>query len=227
MGCLNCSYFKSRSFGFKRRKNNTDMQVKYQKLEKENFSKNADDSISYSEIISLNLESNDTSPMLEVNEFSEDDIKIKVFTLKDLTSMIAATNIINGHKYGSCEVNWTDSHLQVQHGLNILAVCKNVECKLYLKDILCPKGLYPDENGYCSFDVEIHKVKCPICKQRIRADNSFGFCFYECKFEMSYMLDDDTSDKMKMKASNNKLLFAKCSNNLNGHLQYLDIQFQN
>lgn len=142
-------------------------------------------------------------------------------------SILSGTNIINSNMYGCSEVNWTDTHLQVQPGLNILAVCKNVECKFFLKDVMCPNGLYPERNGYCSFDREIHKVNCPICKQQIRVDNSFGFCFFECKFEIRYKLNDGKRGKIEKKASNNMITFAKCSSYLSGHVRYLELQFIN
>ena len=63
------------------------------------------------------------------------------------------------------------------------------------------------------------------CEQRIKVDNSFGYCFYQCKFEISYMLDDNNSGEFKLEASNKKLKFAKVSNNIHGHLQYLELQF--
>ena len=171
-------------------------------------------------VVNLDKSTNEIIP-----KEAQSKIEPKPLLINNIATMLAGTNIIDPTKYGSCEVSWNDPHLQVLPGLNILAVCRNIDCKFHLKDVMCPKGIYPENNGYCPFDKEIHKVHCPVCKQRIKFDNSFGYCFYQCKFEIKYMLDNNNSGKLNMEASNNTLIFAKCSNSISGHLQYLELQF--
>ena len=102
------------------------------------------------------------SPNEIIPKEAQPNIEPKPPLSKDIATKLAGTNIIEPTKYGSCEVDWTDPHHPVVPGLNILAVCKNDHCEFHLKDAMCPKGIYPENNGYCSFDKDIHKVHCPV-----------------------------------------------------------------
>ena len=142
----------------------------------------------------------------------------------DVFSLLERTNITNANDYGYCEVVWTERHLQVEPGLNILATCKNVDCPCYLSGVICPRGLFQARKGYCSFDREIHSVTCPICKHRIAPDISFGIGFYRCEVELDFMLTDGIECQIPIEALYNTFVMTKCCNYSSGSFQYLEIR---
>ena len=108
--------------------------------------------------------------------------------------------------------NWWESHLKLEHGLNILATCLNDKCKLRFEGIVCPRGNFMNRNGYCNLDMEVFKVSCPRCKQRITQNESFGFGFYECGFRLNYRLTNQQEYQMEMEGNPTTFYFGKlCS----------------
>ena len=121
------------------------------------------------------------------------------------------------------QVNWDDQHLQVAPGMNYLAVCKNVECKMLLKNVISPRGLFPERNGYCALDREIYRIKCPVCQKPIHPDGSVGIGFFKCKFQVSYMLKASRKKSIDSRAEGECLVFGKCRKSSQEMFQYLDI----
>ena len=137
--------------------------------------------------------------------------------------MLAGTDITNEHFYNRITVNWREQQLQVVPGVNFLATCENNECPMYLKNVICPKGLYPERKGYCSMDSEIFKIKCPVCKKRIFPDRSFGIGFFRCAFKVSYMLRASQQRSVEMRATGDTLVFAECSKPNDEMFLYLEL----
>ena len=121
------------------------------------------------------------------------------------------------------EYNWKERHLKLEQGLNLLALCKNYDCVNHIEGVVCPRGIFRDRNGYCPLDMELYKVKCPSCKQRIIPDESFGFGFYDCDFEISYKLVEQKEHRMKQEGSANIFYFRKLSVSWN-LFEYLEAQ---
>ena len=143
--------------------------------------------------------------------------KDKIFEL------LAETDISEKFGYKRMPVDWTDTHLQVTPGVNLLVMCKNYKCDFYLKNVICRRGLYPERNGYCPMDREIFMIKCPICKLPISPDASIGIGFYKCEFEVSFMLRSRESRSIELCASGDTLVYAKCSKANNEKFLYLEI----
>ena len=152
-----------------------------------------------------------------VDTKTNNDAKMNPFDL------LAGTDITDKHFYSRATVDWREQHLQVLPGVNILAICKNYECSMYLENVICPKGLYPERNGYCSMDSEIFKIKCPVCKKRIPPDRSIGIGFFRCAFKVSYMLRASKHRSVEMKATGDSLVFAKCSKPNDEMFLYLEL----
>ena len=109
------------------------------------------------------------------------------------------------------EYNWMERHLKLEQGLNLLADCKNCDCKHFMQGVVCPRGMFRDRNGYCPLDMEMYKAKCPTCKQKISPDESFGFGFYDCDFQITYKLVEQKKHIMIQKGSENVFYFRKLS----------------
>ena len=141
-----------------------------------------------------------------------------------LFDMLAGTDISSKHCYNTITVDWREQHLQVVPGVNFLATCKNYECSMYLENVICPKGLYPERNGYCSMDSEIFKIKCPVCRKRISPDRSIGIGFFRCTFKVSYMLRASKHRSVEMRATGETLMLAKCSKPNDEMFLYLELR---
>ena len=144
----------------------------------------------------------------------------------DVFSLLEGTNITKADGYCCCEVDWSEKHLQVEPGLNILATCKNIDCICYLKGVICPRGLFQARKGYCSFDREIHGVTCPICKQRIAADISFGVGFYRCEVVVEFMLTDGIECQIPFEALYNTFVITKCNSYSSGPFLYMEMRIR-
>ncbi|KAI6650471.1 hypothetical protein LOD99_5908 [Oopsacas minuta] len=147
----------------------------------------------------------------------------KKIAIERLFRTLPSTDITDRYSYARVSVDWSEKHLQIVPGANLLATCKNFECEFFLKDVICPRGLYPERNGYCPMDGEIYRIKCPICKQRITPDASIGIGFFRCVFKVSYMLRASKGRTVELKAAGDTLVFAKCSKFTNELFLYLDI----
>ena len=119
--------------------------------------------------------------------------------------------------------NWAERYLKLEQGLNLLANCKNCDCGNYIQGVVCPRGMFRDRNGYCPLDMELYKVKCPTCKQRITPDESFGFGFYDCDFQITYKLVGQKEYKMRQEGRCNMFYFRKLSI-LANFFEYLEAQ---
>ena len=119
--------------------------------------------------------------------------------------------------------NWTERYLRLEQGLNLLANCKNCDCKNYIQGVVCPRGMFRDRNGYCPLDMELYKVKCPTCRQRITPDESFGFGFYDCNFQITYKLVGQKEYKMRQEGRHKVFYFRKLSVSWN-LFEYLEAQ---
>ena len=185
---------------------------------------------SYSSVTDLNPQDESPSPpqSLDNETIPDQDQQLIQFvgTPIDIFNLLSGTNITKANEYCCREVDWTEKHLQVELGLNILATCKNVDCPFYLDGVICPRGLFPARKGHCSFDREIHKVACPICKQKIAPDLSFGIGFYGCKFELEFMLADGTEHLIPFEAVGNTFVMTKCSSYSSGPFLYLEIRIR-
>ena len=146
------------------------------------------------------------------------DAKGKLFDL------LTGTDITNKLFYSRFTVDWREQHLQVVPGVNFLATCKNYECSMYLENVICPKGLYLERNGYCSMDSEIFKIKCPVCRKRISPDRSIGIGFFRCAFKVSYMLRASKHRSVEMRATGETLMLAKCSKPNDEMFLYLELR---
>ena len=148
----------------------------------------------------------------------------RVLTDKDrLFDSLAATDITNKSGYKQIQVDWTERHLQVTPGVNLLVMCKNDLCEFYLNNVICPRGLYPDRNGYCPMDREMFMIKCPICKLPISPDASVGIGFYRCEFQISYMMRSAKSRSVELSATGDTLVYAKFGKANNEKFLYLDV----
>eukprot|EP00800_Vazella_pourtalesii_P015677 TRINITY_DN4297_c0_g1_i7.p1 TRINITY_DN4297_c0_g1~~TRINITY_DN4297_c0_g1_i7.p1 ORF type:complete len:314 (-),score=36.27 TRINITY_DN4297_c0_g1_i7:161-1102(-) len=121
------------------------------------------------------------------------------------------------------EYNWMERHLKLEQGLNLLADCKNCDCEHFMQGVVCPRGMFRDRNGYCPLDMELYKAKCPTCKQKISPDESFGFGFYNCDFQITYKLFQQKEYRMRQEGSGNIFYFRKLSV-LANLFEYLEAQ---
>ena len=131
----------------------------------------------------------------------------------DIFRILQDCYTVNNNELGfiAVEYNWKERHLKLEQGLNLLALCKNCDCDYHIEGVICPRGMFRNRNGYCPLDMELYKVKCPSCKQRIIPDESFGFGFYDCDFEITYKLVEQKEHRMKQEGSANIFYFRKLS----------------
>ncbi|KAI6650470.1 hypothetical protein LOD99_5907 [Oopsacas minuta] len=121
------------------------------------------------------------------------------------------TTHVNEIGFIQVKYNWPQRHLTLVQGLNLLVTCKNHECEQYMQGVVCPRGMFSDRNGYCPLDSELYKAKCPTCKLKITPDESFGFGFYQCSFQLTYMLMDQREYRMKLENSSKIFYFRRFS----------------
>ena len=69
-------------------------------------------------------------------------------------------------------------------GLNFLGICENPFCVACNNDVWVMKGLYESENGYCILNIEITKLKCPMCESALAKKNVFGIGIYQCRVQV-------------------------------------------
>ena len=138
-------------------------------------------------------------------------IKEKVTKERDLFKLLEECHTSYGSEMGffAVEYDWTEIHLKLERGLNILATCKNYKCTLGMGGVVCPRGTFTARNGYCTLDKETFKVICPKCKQSIRPDESFGLGFYECSFQLTYRLVNQPEHQTRIAGKPNVFYFGK------------------
>ena len=132
---------------------------------------------------------------------------------KDIFDILQNYYTVSNNELGFIAVtyNWKERHLKLEQGLNLLANCKNCDCENFIQGVVCPRGMFRDRNGYCPLDMELYKVKCPTCKQRITPDGSFGFGFYNCDFQITYKLVGQKEHKMRQEGRYKVFYFRKLS----------------
>ena len=138
-------------------------------------------------------------------------IKRRVAHGRELFRLLEVCRTSSEYKIGfiSVKYDWTETHLKLERGLNILATCKNDECALHMEGIVCPRGSFVDRNGYCTLDMELFKVICPRCKQNITPDESFGFGFYDCSFKLTYRLVSQQEHRTSVDGNSGLFYFGK------------------
>eukprot|EP00800_Vazella_pourtalesii_P015676 TRINITY_DN4297_c0_g1_i6.p1 TRINITY_DN4297_c0_g1~~TRINITY_DN4297_c0_g1_i6.p1 ORF type:complete len:277 (-),score=29.99 TRINITY_DN4297_c0_g1_i6:161-955(-) len=152
-------------------------------------------------------------------------IKEYVNEKKNLFKILQNCYTVANNELGLIAVkfNWKERHLKLEQGLNLLADCKNCDCEHFMQGVVCPRGMFRDRNGYCPLDMELYKAKCPTCKQKISPDESFGFGFYNCDFQITYKLFQQKEYRMRQEGSGNIFYFRKLSV-LANLFEYLEAQ---
>ena len=136
----------------------------------------------------------------------------KIYSEEDLFSFMNICRIVGktGCKFIMAEYNWSEKHLRLVPGLNILAICTNFDCTKYLEGVVCPRGWFPERKGYCPLDGEVFNATCPLCKISITPDNSLGFGFYNCDFQLTYKLHKQPKHTTEIMKKENTIYFGKC-----------------
>ena len=138
-------------------------------------------------------------------------VKKEINSEEDLFSTLHSSRIVDktGCKFIMAEYNWSEKHLRLVPGLNILATCKNIECTKHLEGVVCPRGWFPERKGYCPLDGEVFNATCPQCKKSIIPDDSLGFGFYNCSFQLTYKLHKQPKHTTEIMKKENTIYFGK------------------
>ena len=130
-------------------------------------------------------------------DFKRDD---KIMTFEDYGIMNGANIIMDqrlmGGKFGA--FNFTKIHKKVnfkeetlvtstiewrfvEPGLCLIGVCVEKGCEAYNDLVVVNKGFNKEKSGEFVLNVEVHRLNCPICKEKISTKKLQGIGIDQCK----------------------------------------------
>ncbi|KAI6650473.1 hypothetical protein LOD99_5910 [Oopsacas minuta] len=165
---------------------------------------------------SLEYKKHITPPVSTSHNQTEDALSF----IDNVFSEIASRHLV------MIEDNWSKCAIAPIPGINLIAVCKNLEIHDTLKTIICPMGMFVGANGYCSVDREIYRLTCPQCKFKIIPDNSLCLAFYQCKYTITYQtekMNSKSGETIEGIVKDNELVYGRVFNTDGTPFNYLEV----